>query len=33
MSKTYEEMLHDSFCKYMQENHGKDWVDRYCPEE
>ena len=30
MRKTYEEMLHDSFCKYMQKNHGEDWVDRYC---
>nr|DAZ44093.1 MAG TPA: hypothetical protein [Caudoviricetes sp.] len=33
MSKTYEELLHDAFCKCMQENHGKDWVDRYDPEE
>lgn len=33
MRKTYEEMLHDSFCKYMQKNHGEDWVDRYCQEE
>lgn len=33
MSKTYEEMLHDAFCKCMQENHGKDWIDRYDPEE
>lgn len=33
MSKTYEELLHDAFCKCMQENHGKDWVDRYNPEE
>lgn len=33
MSKTYEELLHDAFRKCMQENHGKDWVDRYDPEE
>lgn len=33
MSKTYEELLHDAFCKHMQENHGKDWIDRYDPEE
>ena len=33
MSKTYEEMLHDAFCKCMQENHGKDWIDRYDSEE
>lgn len=33
MKKTYEEMLHDAFCECMQNNHGKDWVDRYDPEE
>ena len=33
MSKTYEELLHEAFCKYMQRNHAKDWMDRYCPEE
>lgn len=33
MSKPYEELLHDAFCKYMQENHGKDWIDKYTPEK
>lgn len=33
MSKTYEELLHDAFCKCMQDNHGVDWIDRYSPEE
>lgn len=27
MSKTYEELLHEAFCKYMQRNHAKDWMD------
>ncbi|WP_291584869.1 hypothetical protein [Bacteroides sp.] len=33
MKKIYEELLHDAFCECMQNNHGKDWIDRYTPEE